>query len=87
MALLMDHLNFLLKAFAIISLVYRSNGECENGCSGHGRCTLYDMCICNRNWQANDCSESKFTFILKDFNICCIVIIYAVCFEILFRSM
>lgn len=31
--------------------------ECANACSGHGKCTSYDMCICNRNWQANDCSE------------------------------
>jgi len=31
--------------------------ECANACNGHGKCTSYDMCICNRNWQANDCSE------------------------------
>lgn len=34
-----------------------SAAECANGCNGHGKCTSYDMCICNRNWQANDCSE------------------------------
>lgn len=34
--------------------------ECENGCSGHGQCTVYDMCLCYRNWQANDCSERKY---------------------------
>ena len=33
------------------------NGECANACNGHGRCTSYDMCVCQRNWQANDCSE------------------------------
>lgn len=33
------------------------NAECANACSGHGKCTSYDMCICNRNWQSNDCSE------------------------------
>ena len=32
-------------------------GECPAACSGHGKCTSYDMCICTRNWQANDCSE------------------------------
>lgn len=37
-----------------ISLTY---SECLNACSGHGRCTMYDMCICHRNWQSNDCSE------------------------------
>lgn len=29
--------------------------ECENGCSGHGTCTVFDMCICFRNWEGNDC--------------------------------
>jgi hypothetical protein len=33
------------------------NGECANACNGHGKCTSFDMCICNRNWQAADCSE------------------------------
>jgi hypothetical protein len=33
------------------------NAECPNACNGHGKCTSYDMCDCNRNWQANDCSE------------------------------
>jgi hypothetical protein len=31
--------------------------ECMNGCSGHGKCSIYDMCYCNRNWQGNDCGE------------------------------
>eukprot|EP00286_Rhodomonas_abbreviata_P013962 CAMPEP_0181340776 /NCGR_PEP_ID=MMETSP1101-20121128/30034_1 /TAXON_ID=46948 /ORGANISM="Rhodomonas abbreviata, Strain Caron Lab Isolate" /LENGTH=770 /DNA_ID=CAMNT_0023451963 /DNA_START=54 /DNA_END=2366 /DNA_ORIENTATION=+ len=33
------------------------DAECANACNGHGTCTSYDMCICNRNWQASDCSE------------------------------
>jgi len=32
-------------------------GECPNACSAHGKCGAYDMCICYRNWMANDCSE------------------------------
>jgi len=43
-----------LVAIASISIV---KSECANACNGHGRCTSYDMCICNRNWQAADCSE------------------------------
>lgn len=39
---------------AISSIV---DAECANACNGHGKCTSYDMCICNRNWQASDCSE------------------------------
>ena len=31
--------------------------ECPNACSAHGKCGAYDMCICYRNWMANDCSE------------------------------
>ena len=38
-------------------LMTQVHTECFNACSGHGKCTSYDMCICNRNWQANDCSE------------------------------
>ena len=54
----------MLKAILIASciashLMRVSLGECENACSGHGRCTVFDMCECYRNWQANDCSESK----------------------------
>ena len=44
----------LFIASAIISYV---SGECANACNGHGKCTSYDMCICHRNWQGNDCSE------------------------------
>jgi hypothetical protein len=42
-----------LAASAIVSV----SAECPNACNGHGKCTSYDMCDCNRNWQANDCSE------------------------------
>jgi len=49
---------FLVTVLAIASsLLALVNGECANACNGHGKCTSYDMCICNRNWQANDCSE------------------------------
>jgi len=33
------------------------NAECPNACSSHGKCSAYDMCLCYRNWMANDCSE------------------------------
>jgi len=46
-----------LSALVSLALVAFAAGECANGCNGHGKCTSYDMCICNRNWQANDCSE------------------------------
>eukprot|EP01006_Ploeotia_vitrea_P029148 TRINITY_DN61727_c0_g3_i1.p1 TRINITY_DN61727_c0_g3~~TRINITY_DN61727_c0_g3_i1.p1 ORF type:complete len:728 (+),score=-17.06 TRINITY_DN61727_c0_g3_i1:184-2367(+) len=38
------------------------NGECPNGCNGHGKCMAYDMCYCQRNWQGNDCSERVCAF-------------------------
>merc|ERR1719181_2388972 len=42
---------------ALLSLVTRVASECANACNGHGRCTSYDMCLCQRNWLGNDCSE------------------------------
>jgi hypothetical protein len=54
--------SYLAKILLVLvssQLYILGKGECENACSGHGRCTLYDMCICYRNWQSNDCSESK----------------------------
>jgi hypothetical protein len=51
----------MIKSLAFASLFATLAGfadaECANACNGHGKCTSYDMCICNRNWQANDCSE------------------------------
>ena len=48
---------FLLSALLSVALLGRVEAECANACNGHGKCTSYDMCICHRNWQANDCSE------------------------------
>jgi len=47
----------IIVSFLLTGLATYANAECANACSGHGKCTSYDMCICNRNWQANDCSE------------------------------
>jgi hypothetical protein len=47
----------ILLALSLTQLVSIANAECANACNGHGKCTSYDMCICNRNWQASDCSE------------------------------
>jgi hypothetical protein len=50
-------LNFISFFIALGCMILTVSSECANGCNGHGKCTSYDMCICNRNWQANDCSE------------------------------
>lgn len=47
----------LLIAVSFAAFASVSNAECANACNGHGKCTAYDMCLCNRNWQASDCSE------------------------------
>eukprot|EP00606_Chrysophyceae_sp_TOSAG23-5_P000400 GSChrysophyteH2.ASY1.ANO1.932.1 assembled CDS len=47
----------LLVAVILAAFVSHVDAECANACNGHGKCVGYDMCICNRNWQANDCSE------------------------------
>lgn len=44
----------VLLGAGIVSL---TNAECPNACSSHGTCSNYDMCMCYRNWMANDCSE------------------------------
>lgn len=44
---------FILTAYCAVV----ADSECSGGCSGHGKCTAFDMCICYRNWQGNDCSE------------------------------
>ena len=49
----------ILFVVAITILSPLASGECANACSGHGQCTLFDMCICQRNWQSSDCSESE----------------------------
>jgi len=52
----MSRMNLLVVAI-LATVLSRINAECANACNGHGKCVGYDMCICNRNWQANDCSE------------------------------
>ena len=48
----------MFKLLVLASSFYGlANAECPNGCSSHGRCTAYDMCLCYRNWMSNDCSE------------------------------
>jgi hypothetical protein len=47
----------LLLVIVCLAQVAFVNSECANACNGHGKCTSYDMCICHRNWQGNDCSE------------------------------
>jgi len=48
----------MIRTVAIVSsILAMASAECPNGCSAHGRCTAYDMCLCYRNWMSNDCSE------------------------------
>ena len=51
--------DILVAVFGLAACALRVQAECANACNGHGKCTSYDMCICHRNWQANDCSERK----------------------------
>lgn len=50
-------IGILLAVVGLATVATVSNAECANACNGHGKCSAYDMCICNRNWQAADCSE------------------------------
>ena len=46
--------DILVAVFGLAACALRVQAECANACNGHGKCTSYDMCICHRNWQAND---------------------------------
>jgi len=48
--------NLLIAAIAAC-FAAKIAAECPNACSAHGKCGAYDMCVCYRNWAANDCSE------------------------------
>lgn len=52
----------LLLTLCVSLFLSTVTSECANACNGHGRCTSYDMCICNRNWQSADCSERTCQF-------------------------
>lgn len=52
----MSRFQFIVLA-VLAAFISKVDAECANACNGHGKCVGYDMCICNRNWQANDCSE------------------------------
>ena len=68
---------FLANIALCLLLINQANAECANACNGHGKCTAYDMCICNRNWQASDCSERVCQFGLAHVDtakVCCIYI-------------
>ena len=51
-----------LQLLLIATCIALCSSECMNACSGHGKCTVWDMCLCNRNWQSNDCSERTCIF-------------------------
>jgi len=55
-------LSFVTGALVAASIANSVNAECANACNGHGKCTAYDMCICNRNWQGNDCNQRTCQF-------------------------
>ena len=52
----------LLAVVLILTIISQVAGECMNACTGHGKCTMWDMCMCARNWQGNDCSERTCMF-------------------------
>lgn len=50
-------LSFATGVFIAASIANVVNGECQNGCNGHGACTSFDMCICYNNWMGNECNQ------------------------------
>jgi len=54
----------LVAAVVLACTLSLISAECPNACSSHGRCGAFDMCVCYRNWMANDCSERICQFAL-----------------------
>jgi len=52
----------MMKAVVLAAVLAVVKSECPNACSGHGSCGTFDMCTCDRNWQAADCSERTCPF-------------------------
>lgn len=54
----------MIKAvFTMVAFAASVSANCDNGCSGHGLCTMDDVCDCYDNWgvglsmQSGDCSD------------------------------
>lgn len=54
----------MIKAiFTVVAFAASVNANCDNGCSGHGLCTMDDVCDCYDNWgvglsmHSGDCSD------------------------------
>jgi len=52
----------MIKALTLFAVIGMAAAECPNACSGHGDCSAFDQCNCDRNWQASDCSERTCPF-------------------------
>jgi len=50
-------LSLIFASIVLLCSLILTAAECPNACSTHGRCGAYDMCVCYRNWMANDCSQ------------------------------
>lgn len=55
----------MLKSAVLLALASSVNSECLNQCSGHGTCTIDDVCECFDNWglgiemSSGDCSQRE----------------------------
>lgn len=53
----------MLAILSLLSILAVVQSACDNGCSGHGQCTLHGVCKCYDNWGiglshlSGDCSE------------------------------
>jgi len=52
----------MARVLALMGMLAFAAAECPNACSGHGTCSLHDMCTCCRNWQGDDCSQRTCPF-------------------------
>jgi hypothetical protein len=43
-----------MKFVALALMLSAANAACPNKCSGHGDCTVNDVCVCYQDWQSGD---------------------------------
>jgi len=55
-------MQLVLLSLALLGLFSKVHGNCQNACSGHGRCNSKDACECDYKWTGNDCSQRMCQF-------------------------
>lgn len=50
-------MHFAIQVLLLVGVISKASAECANGCSGNGKCNIFDTCHCEKNYAGNDCSK------------------------------